>query len=291
MLKGKKLLRYVSLLIDLLDRKETYKSVITEKQNIIDELGIENKEEMPDYPEIQYKFSLKKFLLKLWVFYIISTIPFVILDEIFDLSHKGNNLFFYLSCLTTLLVTVLLIIKEILTKQKAKNYADDIYYDAVGKVLEQNRLDDMRVWREKKQAVELKKEMEQWQEKCDFINETISKACEYGDLPQEYCDMKILTIFLEYLKDKRCDTIYECMMKYDEAMRMKEINDDIDELESQIEAFEEAFSEASRRVGFYLKKRKQAVENLCRQQAAALDDIEYNQETTNQSLMLLSLFD
>lgn len=291
MLKGKKLVRYVSLLIDLLDRKETYESVIIEKQDLVNELGIENKAEMPDYPEIQYKFSLKKFILKLWLFPAVSMIPFAILDEIFNLSHNGNKLFFYLSFLTTVFVIGFIIYQEILNKRKAKNFADTIYYDAVGEVLEHNRLDDLRVWKENKQAIEIKREIEQWQKKYDFVNETILKACQYGDLPEEYHEIEILTIFLEYLKDKRCDTIYECMLKYDEAKRMQDISDNIDALEYQIEEFEEAFSEASRKVSVYLRKRKEAVENLCRQQARALDDIEYNQETTNQSLMLLSLFD
>ncbi len=288
MLNRKKLQRYILLLMDLLDRQETYRSVIIKKQNIVNELGIENKEEMPEYPEIHYKFSYRKFIIKLCFFVVVSNIPFVILDEFFDLSHNGNKLFFYLR---TVVVIGFVIFQEISKKRKAKNYADTIYYDAVGKVLEHNRLDDLRVWKENKQAIEIKKEIEQWQKKYDFLNENISKACKYGDLPKEYCEIKILTIFLEYLKDKRCDTIYECMMKYDESKRMQKISHNIDALEHQIEEFEEAFSEASRRVSFYLRKREEDVENLCRQQACTLDEIEYNQETERQSLMLLSLFD
>lgn len=290
MLNRKDLIKYVFLLTDLLDRKETYESVMIKKQDIIDNLGIENKEEMPAYPEIQYKFSLKRFLFKFLIICFASAIPFVALEEAFNL-HNNEKLFSYLSYFTTIFFTVFIIVKEVSKKRKAKKYADDIYTDAVNKVLEYNRLDDMRIWKENKQAIELKNEIEQWQKKFDFVEETISKACQYGDLPEEYCEIEILTIFLEYLMDKRCDTIYECMLKYDEAKRMQEISDNIDSLEYQIDAFEEDFSEASRRVSIYLRKRKEATENLCRQQALALDDIEYNQETTNQSLMLLSLFD
>lgn len=291
MLNRKSLIKYLYLLIDLLNRKETYESVIIKKQKITDELGIENKEEMPEYPEIQYKFFLKKFLLKLWICCIILEIPFIIIDETFNLSHNANNLLVYLSYLTAIFGIVFLIVKEILKKRRAKNYADNIYYDAVAEVLEHNRLDDLRVWKEKKQADQIKKEIEQWQEKYDFVNETIVKACRYGDLSQEYCKIYVLTVFLGYLEDKRCDTIYECMMKYDEAKRMKEISHNIDALENQIDAFEDTFAEASRQVSIYLRKRKEAVEDLCTQQTDILDNIEYNQETTNQSLMLLSLFD
>ncbi len=290
MLNRKDLIKYVSLLTDLLDRKETYESVMIKKQDIIDNLGIENKEEMPAYPEIQYKFSLKRFLFKFLIICFASAIPFVALEEAFNL-HNNGKLFSYLSYFTTIFFTVFIIVKEVSKKRKAKKYADDIYNNAVNKVLENNRLDDLRVCKENKQAIELKKEIEQLQKKCDFVDETISKALQYGDLPEEYCEIEILTIFLEYLKDKRCDTIYECMMKYDEAKQMQEISYNIDSLENQIYEFEEAFSEASRQVRIYLRKRKEAVENLCRQQANALDNIEYDQETTNQSLMLLSLFD
>ncbi len=291
MLKGKKLVRYVSLLIDLLDRKETYESVIIEKQDIVNELGIENKEEMPRYPQIDYIFNLKKFIIK-WILFsgALSCLMLFFKEILPDTRHISDFLDNSIILAPTFII-VFLIFKETAKKRKAKKCADDIYYDLVDRVLERNRLDDLRVWKENKQAIELKKEIEQWQKKCDFVDETISKACQYGDLPEEYCEIEILTIFLEYLKDKRCDTIYECMLKYDEAKRIQEISDNINALEYQIEEFEEAFSEASRRVSIYLRKRKEAVENLCRQQALALDDIEYNQETTNQSLMLLSLFD
>ncbi len=278
-------------MIDLLDRRETYKSVIRDKNKRVRSLGIESKEGMPCYPEIQYSFSCKKFIIKLYLLYMISMIPFIILDELLNFSHNGNKLFMYLSYTAAALVIGFAIFREIMKKRNAKSYADAVYNDAVNKVLEHNRLDDMRVRRENEQAAVIKKEIEQWQKKCDFVDETIKKACKYGDLSKEYCEIEVLAIFLEYLNDGRCDTIYECMLKYDEAKRMQKISDNIDALEYQIEEFEEAFSEASRRVSIYLKKRKEAVEDLCRQQARILDDIEYNQETTNQSLTLLSLFD
>lgn len=290
MLKGKNLQKYIELLVDLLNRKGTYQGIVSKKVSHLKGLGIENKEVMPAYPEIQYKFSFKKFMIKLWLLPTVSTIPFIILDEILAFSHSGNKLFIYLSSLTAVIVIGFIIFQEILKKRNAKNYADIIYNNAVEKVLEHNRLDDLRVSRENKQIAEIEKEIEEWEKQYDFVDETVLKACQYGDLPKEYCDIKTLTIFLEYLDDKRCDTIYECMMKYDEAKRIQEISKNIDTLENQIEAFEEAFSEATRQVQFYLRKRKESIESLCRQQANALDDIEYNQKTVNQSLMLLSLF-
>lgn len=291
MLEGKKLLHYISLLIDLLDRKATYESVIIEKQNIIDGLGIENKKEMPKYPKVEYDFlyNTSRFIVKLFVFYIILIVIMACIQEIFLYDTDKALKYLFISC--SIVIIAFFIVKEIFKKRRAKNHADTIYYDAVNTTLEHNRLDDLRVWKENKQANELKNEIEEWKKKLDFVDKTIAKACQYGDLPEEYCNIETLTVFLEYIKDKRCDTIYECMMKYDEAMRMKEINHDIDAIEYQIDSFEEAFSEASKRVTLCLRKRKEAIEHLCRQQDDALDDIEYNQETTNQGLTLLSLFD
>jgi len=291
MIKDKKLLQYFLLLIDMIDRRATYCKVISEKEKQLKTLGIENKMGMPEYPKVEYDFlyNTGRFIVKLFVFYAVLLIVTVGIQEIFSYDTDNALKYLFISC--SIIIIVFFAVKEIFKKRRAKNHADTLYYDTVNTALEHNRLDDLRVWKENKQANELKNEIEEWQKKLDFVDETISKSCQYGDLPEEYCNIKTLTVFLEYIKDKRCDTIYECMMKYDEAMRMKQINNDIDALEREMDSFEEAFSEASRQVSIYLRKRKENVEELCRYQNNALDDIEYNQETTNQGLTLLSLFD
>lgn len=293
MLKEKKLFKYISLIIDLLNRKATYNDIVIKKQSELEQLGIENKQPMPVYPKVQYKFYVRKFLLKIFICFAILGIIYLVLEDLFPLYRYRwiDKLLNTIAGIIEIVIVTFFISKEVTKEKRAKRYADTTYNNALNGVLEHNRKDDLRVNDEKKQAIKIEEEIKQYQKKYNFVEETITKACKYGDLSKEYLSIETLTVFLEYLKDGRCETIYECMLKYDEAMRLKEIRDDIEEIENQIEAFEDAFTEASRQVRLHLRRRKEAVESLCRQQANSLDDIEYNQETTNKSLMLLSLFD
>lgn len=156
---------------------------------------------------------------------------------------------------------------------------------------EQHRQDDIRVAKELEQASKINTEVLQWQKKLENINSVIERSCEFVDISFEYCSINVLIVFLEYLRDGRCSTIYECMLKYDETSRRQQILDDVNVIENEIEKFEDAFAEAIRQSEIYLRHRNEEVRKLCRHQEEVIEEIEYNQDTTRKCTFMLSLLD
>lgn len=292
-MRNNNLITFLSALIDLLNRKKTYEDVISEKKKQGLRLGIEKKESMPIYPKINYEFSVGRFVLKSILFAIVYIALVALIDKIAHLISASVHdtvlsygiLFLPLGAMVPSAVT------ELRSRILAKNAADLSYNHAVERVTEQHRQDDLRITKERELARIINAEIIKWQEKLDFVNDTIEKACEFGNITDEYRDIEVLTVFLEYLKEQRCSDIGECKLKYDESMRRMDISYKVDELEMQIEEFEYAFAEAVRQSKIYLGQRIKEVQRLCHQQAKSLDEIEYNQETTRQGLFMLSLLD
>lgn len=98
-------------------------------------------------------------------------------------------------------------------------------------------------------------------------------------------------MFAAYLNNRQCNTVYECMLKYDEYKEMEAIKRDISSLRYEIRDFEDAFEKAQSELWRCMHEQEEAIEGLCQEQRSHLDEIAYNQETTSQALTLLSLFD
>lgn len=158
-------------------------------------------------------------------------------------------------------------------------------------VTEYNSADDLRVKQEKCQIIDLQNEISDCKEKENLIEETIQTICVGHQFPERYCNLDALTMFAAYLNNQQCNTVYECMLKYDEYKEMEAIKRDISSLRYEIRDFEDAFEKAQSELWRCMHEQEEAIEGLCQEQRSHLDEIAYNQETTSQALTLLSLFD
>ncbi len=181
--------------------------------------------------------------------------------------------------------------KEVVEKRTAKKIVDDQYRQAMKEVTEYNSADDLRVKQEKCQIIDLQNEISDCKEKENLIEETIQTICVGHQFPERYCNLNALTMFAAYLNNQQCNTVYECMLKYDEYKEMEAIKRDISSLRYEIRDFEDAFEKAQSELWRCMHEQEEAIEGLCQEQRSHLDEIAYNQETTSQALTLLSLFD
>lgn len=291
MLKGKKLKKAVQAIVCLLNRKETYEAVIAEKNLQLNSLGIPHKEPMPKYPSLRYSFSGKRFVLRSViigvVYYIIMAIPSILTEKSYPFISDTLGAIFLPTF--PFIGWVISGITEFKAYKSAKTAANLSHLHALEIVKRQHEEDDMRVKRELETAAQIKEELHGWQEAYAELCDVIDKVCGSLELSEEYLTIDVLTVFAEYLNDGRCATIYECMMKYDETMRMQRIEEDIQGLHAEIETFEESFKEAARKAQYLVKERSEQVRKLCQANQQAVNQISYHQETEKEELFLLSM--
>jgi len=207
------------------------------------------------------------------------------------LSHVIQNIVIPILYILVLIFWYSIIKKEVVEKRTAKKIVDDQYRQAMKEVTEYNSADDLRVKQEKCQIIDLQNEISDCKEKENLIEETIQTICVGHQFPERYCNLNALTMFAAYLNNRQCNTVYECMLKYDEYKEMEAIKRDISSLRYEIRDFEDAFEKAQSELWRCMHEQEEAIEGLCQEQRSHLDEIAYNQETTSQALTLLSLFD
>lgn len=289
-LEGKQLEKCISLMIDLINRKGAYDSAAFRKQKQIEKLGIENKKALPKRQKPNYRFHPKPFFAKFLISCAIVDIIVLLMHEMY-LNHVIQNIVIPILYILVLIFWYSIIKKEVVEKRTAKKIVDDQYRQAMKEVTEYNSADDLRVKQEKCQIIDLQNEISDCKEKENLIEETIQTICVGHQFPERYCNLNALTMFAAYLNNQQCNTVYECMLKYDEYKEMEAIKRDISSLRYEIRDFEDAFEKAQSELWRCMHEQEEAIEGLCQEQQSYLDEIAYNQETTSQALTLLSLFD
>lgn len=293
MLKGKKLEKAVQAITYLLNRKETYEAVIAEKSSQLNSLGIPHKAPMPKYPSLRYSFSGKRYVLRSViigvVYYIIMAVPSILTEKSYPFISDTLGAIFLPTF--PFIGWVISGITEFKAYRSAKTAADLSHLHALETVKRQHEEDDIRVKRELEIATKIKEELIGWHEAYAELCDVIDKACGSLELSVEYLTIDVLTVFEEYLNDGRCTTIYECMMKYDETMRIQRIEEDIQGLHAEIDAFEESFKAAARKAQYLVRERSEQIRKLCKANQQAVNQISYHQETEKEELFLLSILE
>ena len=225
-LEGKQLEKCISLMIDLINRKGAYDSAAFRKQKQIEKLGIENKKALPKRQKPNYRFHPKPFFAKFLISCAIVDIIVLLMHEMY-LSHVIQNIVIPILYILVLIFWYSIIKKEVVEKRTAKKIVDDQYRQAMKEVTEYNSADDLRVKQEKCQIIDLQNEISDCKEKENLIEETIQTICVGHQFPERYCNLNALTMFAAYLNNRQCNTVYECMLKYDEYKEMEAIKRDI----------------------------------------------------------------
>lgn len=276
-----KLINYFKNINELENRKITYGKAISEVEQEIENAKIYDYYAQPDYPKIKYNFSLIRLLV---VFFGLFFSNAFLIDRV-----KPIRKFFYVDdnhvniIYTYTLIFFLAVISiclEVFLYFRARNKAKKQYLESCDEV-------DIYNKQQKEEAEQLTElilaekspDLNEWQSLNDKIEERLECLYDMQVIPEKYQNAVAISFFVSYLESGRCDTLKECMNKYDDDAIYYHLKGRLEEIYQRIGEMEGRLSREIRYLQRNFESDLQDIQILVDNNSSQIDRISYNQKT------------
>ncbi len=276
-----KLINYFKNIKELENRKITYGKAISEVEQEIENAKAYNSYAQPNYPKIKYSFSLIRLLV---VFFGLGFSSAFLIDRV-----KPIRKFFYVDdnhvniIYTYTLIFLLAVISiglEVFLYFRARNKAKKQYQESCYEIDTYNRQQK----EEAEQRTELilaekSPNLNEWQSFNNQIEERLEYLYDMQLIPEKYQNAVAVSFFVSYLESGRCDTLKECMNKYDDDAMYYQLKGRLEEIYQRIGEMEGRLSREIRYLQRSFESDLQDIQILVDNNSSQIDRISYNQKT------------
>ena len=136
--------------------------------------------------------------------------------------------------------------------------------------------------------IDRKEDLKDWRSYCYQIDQKLRQLYQAQEIPKTYQGAIAMSLFVSYLQTGRCDTLKECMNKFDDDSAFYQLKGEIEEIIREIGEMKQRLSRELSFTRQCLNDDLENVELLVQKNQTQIEQISYNQET--QRLLLATAF-
>lgn len=281
-----KLIDYFRNIKELENRKITYDKAISEVEQEIENAGIWHNEQEPTFFCVDYDNYNNNHSVRFMLFWIFST-PILILGLllILYLIWKGFNITvdfpFPIAIIGGIVAGAIVSIKlqTILYNRMyyKKEEEHNNYCQQIQAYNNKQRYEAEK--RSKRLSSEKNKDLTEWKSFNSQIEERLEDLYDMQIIPEKYQNAIAISFFVSYLESGRCDTLKECMNKYDDDAMYYQLKGRLEDIYRRIGEMEGRLSREIRYLQRSFESDLQDIQILVDNNSSQIDRISYNQKT------------
>jgi len=281
-----KLVDYFKNIKELENRKITYDKAISEVEQEIENAGIWHNEQEPTFFCVDYDNYNNNHSGRFMLFLIFST-PILILGLllILYLIWKGFNITvdfpFPIAIIGGIVAGAIVSIKlqTILYNRMyyKKEEEHNNYCQQIQAYNNKQRYEAEK--RSKRLSSEKNKDLTEWKSFNSQIEERLEDLYDMQIIPEKYQNAIAISFFISYLESGRCDTLKECMNKYDDDAMYYQLKGRLEDIYRRIGKMEGRLSREIRYLQRSFEADLQDIQILIDNNSSQIDRISYNQKT------------
>lgn len=291
------LMNYFKNISELENRKITYDKAISEVEQEIENAGIWYGKQEPTFSCIDYEKYNDKHSARFVLFWIISSpiciaVLWLLHLFIWKIFNINVDLPFPVVAIGGIIVGVIVAIRlQTMLYNKMYYKKEDEYHDSCQQIQDyNNKQREEAEKRSENLRFEKKLNLIDWQSINNQIEERLQYLYDMRIIPEKYQNAVAISFFVSYLESGRCDTLKECMNKYDDDAMYYQLKGKLEDIYQRIGEMEGRLSREIK----YLKKNfeldLQDIQILVDNNSSQIDRISYNQRT-NELLSAALLID
>lgn len=281
-----KLIDYFRNIKELENRKITYDKAISKVEQEIENAGIWHNEQEPTFFCVDYDNYNNNHSVRFMLFWIFST-PILILGLllILYLIWKGFNITvdfpFPIAIIGGIVAGAIVSIKlqTILYNRMyyKKEEEHNNYCQQIQAYNNKQRYEAEK--RSKRLSSEKNKDLTEWKSFNSQIEERLEDLYDMQIIPEKYQNAIAISFFVSYLESGRCDTLKECMNKYDDDAMYYQLKGRLEDIYRRIGEMEGRLSREIRYLQRSFESDLQDIQILVDNNSSQIDRISYNQKT------------
>lgn len=292
MVKKDQMLESFKALEELENRRYIYQQAIKKAKEKIKAAMYSEKYEIPPEPK-PLEEDKQTLLGQIGFFLFYGIVGAVITFILLIILWLINALVIEIPMSTTILVALFVIVTtgvalffEISDKRvrnaKQKEYQEayDSWLEEANEVLKQNRQISLATKR-RFDCVrkELDPDIEVWHETIDKLSQCMDKLYLSEAIPKKYQNAVAMHFFVTYLENGRCDTLKECMNKYDEDVQYYKLKGEIVQVYERICTMEGRLTSEMRSLKSSFESDMRGLSLLIERTSNQIERLNYNQKT------------
>ena len=267
------LLKSFQVISELENRKITYEKAISKVEQEIENAGMWYREAEPIQPTQNLNHYWNKHSLR-------ALLLFFILIPVFLLFATVGSII--LAVISMCIVQVSLFNR--MCKKENEAYFSEYHQVQQHNKQEQEQAEARSNW----MRIDRKEDLKDWRSYCYQIDQKLRQLYQAQEIPKTYQGAIAMSLFVSYLQTGRCDTLKECMNKFDDDSAFYQLKGEIEEIIREIGEMKQRLSRELSFTRQCLNDDLENVELLVQKNQTQIEQISYNQET--QRLLLATAF-
>ena len=287
------LLKSFQVISELENRKITYEKAISKVEQEIENAGMWYREAEPIQPTQNLNHYWNKHSLRALLLFFILIPVFLLFfnaisQHIYETFEYEMNSYFATVGSIILAVISMCIVQVSLFNRMCKK-ENEAYFSEYHQVQQHNKQEQEQAEaRSNWMRIDRKEDLKDWRSYCYQIDQKLRQLYQAQEIPKTYQGAIAMSLFVSYLQTGRCDTLKECMNKFDDDSAFYQLKGEIEEIIREIGEMKQRLSRELSFTRQCLNDDLENVELLVQKNQTQIEQISYNQET--QRLLLATAF-
>ena len=287
------LLKSFQVISELENRKITYEKAISKVEQEIENAGMWYREAEPIQPTQNLNHYWNKHSLRaLLLFFILIPVFLLFFNAVSQyiyetFEYEMNSHFATVGSIILAVISMCIVQVSLFNRMCKKE--NEAYFSEYHQVQQHNKQEQEQAEaRSNWMRIDRKEDLKDWRSYCYQIDQKLRQLYQAQEIPKTYQGAIAMSLFVSYLQTGRCDTLKECMNKFDDDSALYQLKGEIEEIIREIGEMKQRLSRELSFTRQCLNDDLENVELLVQKNQTQIEQISYNQET--QRLLLATAF-
>lgn len=292
-MSNKDLLKSFQVISELENRKITYEKAISKVEQEIENAGMWYREAEPIQPTQNLNHYWNKHSLRaLLLFFILIPVFLLFFNAVSQyiyetFEYEMNSHFATVGSIILAVISMCIVQVSLFNRMCKKE--NEAYFSEYHRVQQHNKQEQEQAEaRSNWMRIDRKEDLKDWRSYCYQIDQKLRQLYQAQEIPKTYQGAIAISLFVSYLQTGRCDTLKECMNKFDDDSAFYQLKGEIEEIIREIGEMKQRLSRELSFTRQCLNDDLENVELLVQKNQTQIEQISYNQET--QRLLLATAF-
>ena len=287
------LLKSFQVISELENRKITYEKAISKVEQEIENAGMWYREAEPIQPTQNLNHYWNKHSLRaLLLFFILIPVFLLFFNAVSQyiyetFEYEMNSHFATVGSIILAVISMCIVQVSLFNRMCKKE--NEAYFSEYHQVQQHNKQEQEQAEAcSNRMRIDRKEDLKDWRSYCYQIDQKLRQLYQAQEIPKTYQGAIAMSLFVSYLQTGRCDTLKECMNKFDDDSAFYQLKGEIEEIIREIGEMKQRLSRELSFTRQCLNDDLENVELLVQKNQTQIEQISYNQET--QRLLLTTAF-
>lgn len=233
------LLKSFQVISELENRKITYEKAISKVEQEIENAGMWYREAEPIQPTQNLNHYWNKHSLRaLLLFFILIPVFLLFFNAVSQyiyetFEYEMNSHFATVGSIILAVISMCIVQVSLFNRMCKKE--NEAYFSEYHQVQQHNKQEQEQAEaRSNWMRIDRKEDLKDWRSYCYQIDQKLRQLYQAQEIPKTYQGAIAMSLFVSYLQTGRCDTLKECMNKFDDDSSFYQLKGEIEEIIREI---------------------------------------------------------